>query len=81
MKQSLPILISIFLFSACHPQIRENMCLISVDEVLSCLASSKDLTTEDIATEFKAFSDSIHSESPPLISTGFSAYHCIAGLP
>lgn len=53
------ILLSIFIFSACHPQIKENICLISTDAVLSCIASYADLSTKEVSSKFDSLTKSI----------------------
>ncbi len=62
MTQKTVLLISIFFFSACHPQIKENICPISADEVLSCVASSTNLSTKDISTKFTLLTDPTNPE-------------------
>jgi len=61
MTQKIFILISILIFSACHPQIRETTCPISADEILSCVASSTNLSSEEITTKFDSLSDLLTS--------------------
>lgn len=49
------IILSIFLFSACQPQINNNYsdnCSISTDLVLSCIASSSHLSAKEVSTKF-----------------------------
>lgn len=57
------ILLAIFIISACHPQIKESSCPISADEVLSCIASSANLSPLEVSTKLDSLTNSIPPES------------------
>jgi hypothetical protein len=56
------IILSIFFFCACHPQINNNSCSISTDAVLSCIASSSHLSTKEISTKFDTLTNPTNIE-------------------
>ena len=61
MTQKIFIFISMFIISACHPQLSSTTCPISADEILSCVASSTNLSPEEITTKFDSLSDVLTS--------------------
>jgi hypothetical protein len=62
MTQKTVLLLSIFFFSSCHPQIKENICPVSADEVLSCIASSEHLSTQEVTSKFESLTNPTNPE-------------------
>ncbi|MBL4903387.1 MAG: hypothetical protein JKY62_12165 [Desulfocapsa sp.] len=62
MTKNIVSLLGIFFFSACHPHVETNICPISTDRVLSCVASSAHLSTEEITSKFESLINSTNSE-------------------
>ncbi len=56
MKQTTFFLLALFVLSSCHlqplPQKQPNDCMISAAEVLSCIASSANLTDKEVSAKF-----------------------------
>ena len=75
MTQNTAILACLFFFSSCQPystgnyqdinhsQITTKSCQISADAVLSCIASSKQLSTQAVNSEFNLIVDSIEPKA------------------
>jgi hypothetical protein len=62
MTKTIVSLLGIFFFSACHPQIAKNICPITTDRVLSCVASSAHLSNEEITSKFESLIHPTNSE-------------------
>ncbi len=63
------IIVSVFLFCACQPQINttsKDNCPISADTVLSCIASSSHLSTKEISKKFETLTNPDNTEPDSL---------------
>ncbi len=75
MIQKTVVLLSLLFLSACQqvavwnqqdsrpPEVIADTCQISADKILSCLASSKQLSSDDLSSEFDSLIDSLGPET------------------